>query len=546
MNSSTPQNAAAICSYCVNIGRTLQNVEITQNALEAVDLLESSPKMRIALVASSYSNAQDAIAEILGQDIVCAIPSIDKMKSSVIHFEYGSSVLTEDVSKEDTVTSVHLSAPADVLEKMEMRVYTSLNGFGDFNWKNEISAVDFVFMTVSASQLFTQSERGFLQNCVKKYIGAPRFALILADTDAIKSDEDYNAIKGAVNWNLSSAGMSQTVYELGAQTLNKFVCDELVQNAVALHQFSVEQIAVVCRDETNAVLQKLLTEADTNIEDLVSALEGLKKRAGDMTVKGDIAGSLAYSDISGGLTLNATQSVHSYFTQLNEEVTKTLEGSNDINATVELLPNYLSSSIESFNQNLQKLLKADAEALADKISERMNDDASEFLGTAADVSAFSAGTLWNAASSAQIKEQVERDLAAAGNHTEQMVEKLSKALLIGTVPAFLITGFLGAAGTFIVSRKLKDWMKNRIALEDKKNAVEVAHQFIFDIESEMTISVKSGLLDFAAAAEKKVKDAYSNFVAAIMAAVQAKITEIEKAKENRSQTEEMVNILMEL
>lgn len=535
------KKASELCNHCMDIGRTLEQVAITQNAAEALEQLSVNPGLRVAVVASSHANARAVIGEILGADAAALIPKLNTAESASIRYSYGEVPEgTVCEAKDDhTPIRVPVLSANPLLEKMELLVYISRKGFTDFNWKKELSAADFVFLTVSATQLFNQSEKSFLQTCVQKYVGAARFTAIMADTEMINSEEAYNNLQGAMAWHLSSQGMCTDYYEIGGESLLTFISENLLDNTEKLHQIATEHISAMCCDETKVMLEDMLKEADSNEEALFAALEDLKNRARKMRSNGSIAANMAYGDISGTLTYNATQGIHSFFSQLNEEVAQTLEKSEDVPVPLELIPDYLRTSLKSYDENLQKSLQADAEALNERLTQRMTTDAGEFLSGSLDV-------LTDLVPDFALDNPITVDFTLPENQTKQKAERISKALLIGSIPMFLLSGFTAAAGTLVASQLVKKMMQEKVMLEDKNNALDAVHSMCSNLEQEMTQQIRQSLKQLACETEKEVQDAYAGFVAAIMTLVQDKLATIEHAKAHRAQVEELLQGLQNI
>ena len=524
------------CSYCMDIGRALEQVSITQNAAEAMEQLSIRHGLRIAVITSTLTNARDVVEEILDKDAAALISSMDAEKSDSIQFSYGENAeAAAPENQDESVTTQNTLYAHPLLKDVDLTIYTSRNSFTDFNWKKELSSSDFVFLTVSATQLFNQAEKNFIQTCIRKYVGAARFAMILADTAMINSEEAYNDVRDSVNWHLSSQGMSTDFFELGTNTLPTYISEKLLADAEKLHQVAAEQISAVCCEETKTTLEAMLKEADSDEAALVKALEDLKNRADKMRSNGSIAANMAYGDISGTLTYNATQAIHNFCGQLNDEVSHTLEESEDVSETLELIPDYMRNALQSFEKDLQKSLETDSKALSERLTARMNADAGEFLSGNEDVLT---GLLPE-----NLQKEPTIDFVLPENTTKRKTDSISKALLIGSIPVFIFTGFLTAAGTVAASQVLKKTMQKKIALEDKNNALATVHTMCSDLEQEMTVEIRKSLGNVASDTEKKVQNAYAGFVSAIMNLVQEKLAAITDAKAHRSQVEDFMKQL---
>lgn len=533
--------AKQLCTQCMSIGRELEQVSITQNAAEALEQISEATNLKVVVVASSHSDARAFIGELLGEDAAAWMPKLDVQKSAVIHLTYGEepqSQMKTDEVQDIVYLDVRYNLP--ILEKLDLQIYVSLKSFTEYNWKKALSAADYVFMIISALRMFNQAEKSFLQTCAKKYVGASRFATVISDLEMINSKESYDDLQNTVNWQLSSNGMNPEYYEIGGETLHEFVFSNLLSDIENIHRISAEHVAQVCLDETEDMLDVLLQEAGRDTESLIEALEQLKKRSARMQEKGNLTANMAYGDISGTLTYNATQSIHQFFGQLEEEVEKTLNNTEDIQSTVALLPEYLKVSLGSFEDTLQQSLMTDATALGERLSKIMLEDGVEFLGDATlEDPEFTLIEVYNPKIwSTQLK--------LSENQARAKAENISKALLIGSIPAYLFTGFGGAAGTLVASRLVKKFMQDKIDMEDRANALIAVHTLLSQMEHDATLEMRESLKKLAGNVEEKVKNAYSAFVSVIMKMVTEKLASIEQAKEKRGLVEKQLAMLQEL
>lgn len=531
------------CSYCMDVGRSLEQVSITQNAAEAMEQLSIRHGLRIAVVTSTLTNAREVVEEILDKDATAAFSKMDTEKSDAVRFSYGEN--TEVVAPEnqderaDTTTTLYAHP---LLKDIDLTIYISRNSFTDFNWKKELSSADYVFLTVSATQLFNQAEKNFIQTCIRKYVGVARFAMILADTAMINSEEAYNDVRDSVNWHLSSQGMSTDFFELGTNTLPTYISEKLLADVEKLHQVAAEQISAVCCEETKATLEAMLKEADSDEAVLVKTLEDLKNRADKMRSNGNITANMAYGDISGTLTYNATRAIHNFCGQLDDEISHTLEESENVSETLALIPDYGRSALQSFEKDLLKSLEADSKTLTERLTARMNADAGDFLSGNEDILEdifFSSAGI----SDFVHVHLIQPSFVLPENETKRKIDTISKALLIGSIPVFIFSGFFTAAGTVAASQVLKKSMQEKIALEDKNNALATVHTMCSDLEHEMTVAIRKSFGDVASDIEKKVQNAYAGFVVAIMNLVQEKLAAIMDAKARRGQVEDFMKQL---
>lgn len=543
MSDKSLEFAEKLCQNCTEIGRTLGQVSITQNAAEALEQLAGVNKLRVVIVSSNRDRAMAAAEEILGTDVSSAVLKCGRQNSACIRFVLGDANNEKKIESESGDEPLRLTCQCsnELLQKMELAVYISSHSFTDFNWKMELTPVDFVFMTFSAIQMLTQSERNFLQSCVKKYVGGPRFAAILADTEAINSEEDYKELGRRLTMYFVSQGMNTEYYELGTNSLCPFVVDQLLDEAETLHRLAAEQVASLCCEETQEKLEGLLNEANGDEATLADALDKLKKRTDQMHRSGRIAANWGYSEVSGVMTYNATQSIHRFLGQLDEEMTQTIEDSNNVQKTLALVPDFVDNALRSYKGNLEKALAADANDLGKRLMERMREDAGEFLGDSIDGLDEVVAELIGAASPKW--QSAESKITLKKNKKKQQVENLSKVLLIGTLPVFILSSFVGVAGMLMASQAVKRFAANEVEAEDKANAIGAIHTLCSNLEQELTIETKNELIQVAAQVQKKVEGSYDGFVAAVTATVEEKMVAIAEAKKQREKIEEMIKKL---
>ena len=95
------------------------------------------------------------------------------------------------------------------------KILYSRNNYEDFDWKKELTEIDYAFLAVSATQMLNASERKLIEEVLMKYMGSFRFSIILTDTEVIQSVDDYKEVLARLEWYLSSIGAENTYYELG-------------------------------------------------------------------------------------------------------------------------------------------------------------------------------------------------------------------------------------------------------------------------------------------------------------------------------------------
>lgn len=526
--------ASGVCTACADIGRELGQNRIVELAVHASSCLQHSDKLRIAVISTHLEGAQNAVEEILGLRVFPKDMNAQNIQNSVdilltqgeANHAKGAETLLEEMETPATLT---WQRESPLLEKMDVELIISRRDFTEFDWKAKLAECDYVFLVTSATALLPASEREFLEQQIRNYLGAPRFALVMSDGAVINSPEDYDMLVGRVNWCLQSLGKNSRFFELGSEEIRRFVQEELADEREALAELAAIQIARVCFMDTKEAVSELAEQAQVSNDELEALMKVLEKRQSTMVHLGEIAASKAHSEITGNIQYSCNKAIARYTDQLYENITNTIRKVEDIDHAADMLPKYLNSAAEQCMAQMQSSIEIELDNLGTRLKEDMIRDAGEFFSEmpfeivmsdpAGSPSPFGKGVLTNVR------------LAKDGSDTQKKINFYSKALLIGTIPAFVFGFFPVAIGTAIGSQVIKHVSKDKIDSENKEALLQQIHTICQSLRTDLQNAVSAVLAQMGEEAEVKVKAEYTRFVASVINALAEKKEQVVRAKE---------------
>lgn len=536
--------AAGVCAACADIGRELGQNRIVELAARASSCLRHSDKLRIAVISTHLEGAWNAVEEMFGFRVFPEDMDARSIRNSVdILLTQGGADRTEGAEKllEDAEAPVALTwqRESPLLTEMDVEFIISRRDFTEFDWKAKLAQLDYVFLVTSAAALLTASERDFLDQQIRNYLGAPRFALAIADGAVINSPEDYNMLIDRVNWCLQSLGKNSRFFELGSGEVRGFVQEELAGEREALAELAAAQIARVCFMDTKQAVSELAEQAQVGTDELETYMKTLEKRQSTMARLGEIAASKAHSEITGSIQYSCNKAIARYIDQLYENVSNTIRKVEDIDHAADMLPKYLNSAADQCMAQMQASIEIELNNLGNRLKEDMIRDAGEFFSEmpleivmsdpAYSSSPFGKGVLTDV------------QLVKDGSSTQKKISFYSKALLISTIPAFVFGLFPVAIGTAIGSQVIKHVSRDKIDSENKEALLRQVHTICQSLRTDLQDALSAALARMGEEAEDKVKAEYTRFVAAVMNALAEKKEQALRARELR----ETVNRILE-
>lgn len=526
--------ASVVCTACADIGRELGQNGIVELAAHASSCLRHSDKLRIAVISAHLRGAQNAVEEMFDFQVFPKDMDAQDIQNSVdILLLQGKADCAEDAEKllEEAEAPVTLTwqRESPLLEKIDVELIVSRRDFTEFDWKTKLAELDYVFLVTSAAALLTASEREFLEQQIRDYLGAPRFALAMSDGAIISSPEDYNMLVGRVNWCLQSLGKNSRFFELGSGEIKEFVQEELIGEREALAELAAIQIARVCFMDTREAVRELAEQAQVSSDELEAFIKALEKRQSTMVRLGEIAASKAHSEITGRIQYSCNKAIARYADQLYENITNTISRVEDIDHAADMLPKYLTSAAEQCMTQMKSSIELELNNLGIQLREDMIQDAGEFFSDmpleivmsdpAYPPSPFGRGVF------------ADVQLVKDGSDTQKKIRFYSKALLISSIPALALGLFPVAIGTAIGSQIMKHMSKDKIASENREALQQQVRAICQSLRTELQNSLSAALAQVAEEVEDKVKAEYTRFVASVMNALTEKKEQIVRAKE---------------
>lgn len=538
MDSFDLQSAQQICTECRKIGEVLEQPAITQIVSEAEDGLRHPSKLRIAFISANFNSASKALQEVYGiRPLPEGMGNYEVATSAkIIYSQAGQddSAGAECLKENDgQYVSLGFVRESEMLGQIDAEILYSISGFTDFDWKKELAEIDYAFLVVNALQMLTSAERDFVGQYITKYFGLARFAVILADAEMVNSQESYQELRSRLDWYLDSLGRECIAYELDTGELKPFVCDRLLQDKEQLRNLAAYMTASRCYEEAKEAVLAMSEAADIDISEIENCFGELKRREEKMRRRGHIAANSVRSELMGTVQYNVSQATRKLFGQMCGNICDAIDQSADLEQTKENIPRFMETAIQQLGSELQKGIDAETKEMAGKLEEQMRADAGEF---------FTEIPVWKWISresdiTAQIQPEV-FELSETG--TEAAVNKLSKTLLIGTVPILIFGSIPLAVGTLVGSQLVKKMSKDKVEAESKEALKKVVQDLCDQQEQDIKEALKQKLLESAEQAEKGVEDAYSGFISAVMNEL---VQQKENAERASAKKEVIVHIL---
>ena len=192
--------------------------------------------------------------------------------------------------------------------------------------------------------------------------------------------------------------------------------------------------------------------------------------------------------------------------------------SSDLDKTARMIPDFISSAWKQFSVEQTKKMRSTAENIVSEMEEQMRLDAGEFF---TDVPEWALDMIC-------MQPAVPDRVELPQGETENKINRISKALLIGSVPVLILGSLPLALGTLIGSQAIKKLPREKIQAENREVLKREAHEICQRTTSELSEELKAALIDIAEKAEKDIKSAYDGFVSAVL-------NELVKQKESAQQ-----------
>lgn len=511
MENVSLQTAEQICRDCRGIGERLEQSALVRLAKQAEAELQRASGLRVAFITGNLAGGAAALMEAFG---IRALPEgmgvYQAVRSAKIVYTGGTeerSEGAEQLEQEGEPAQLSFTRRGELPESVEAELIFSREDFSEFDWKKELAQVDYAFLVVSALQMLSAPERELVEHVIMKYFGLARFSIVLSDTGMVNSPEAYEELQSRLNWYLNSIGGGKA-YELETETLRPFITEELLRDGEELKLLAVAMTAKLCCEDTEEAVRGMKEEASADLAKLEESIAELGKREAQMKNRAELAAGDLRGEILGTIHYRASEAVRKLFAQLQENICATVERSEDVQQTKENIPRFMEMSLGQLGTELEKNINADAVRLEERLEERMHKDAGEFFQ---DIPWIPDAVSLEAAGAA-IRTTVTLEEGA----TQTKVRKLSKALLIGTVPVLIFGSLPLAVGTLVGSQLVKKMSRNKIEAENREALRQAVQELCTGQEQEFQKALKQKLQETAESGGQRIRDAYREFVGAVM------------------------------
>jgi len=529
--------ATSVCNACYEIGLKLENERIMSVSRDAKAGLDRSGKLRVAFIADNAN-----ILNLITQEVF-HFPALPKgvgaggtRRPAVLCYSKGEEDVYADFSGlEENGEEILLSSQvhADILESFDVELYLKDGGFDGFDWKKELPKADYVFLAVSAIQMLTSAERNFIQEQIREYFGLARFAVVITNTDKLPSLKALEDMEERLAWYLDSLGGGIVPYELGTGTLESFVTETLLCQSDELRQMAYWQSSSRCCSQVQEELDKMLCQSTVDLEELKKQIEVLKSREKDMKRRGDTLANSIYNAFSGRIAYNAVIASRKFIDQMDENICNNLDQSDDLKSTVELLPGFIESAVSQLEQELSREMSSDGESIMDEMSIQMEKDAGEFFTGVPDWAIdmidmiIDGGGMIEPPMKHNLEGLVEEAFEKA---SVRKMQRISKLLLVGTLPALILVGAPLAVGTLAASQIVKK-IKFKSADIDIKDLKSKVHEYCRELAIYIEECIKGFCERQAEDASRMISNAYESFVSRILDVLSSKAASAQQSQE---------------
>lgn len=573
--------AQEICDDCFKVGRRLGQTAIVEMANDARKELEQPSKLRVVFVSTQLGGTAKALQEVFGIQALPAGMNAIKVKRaaklSYIQKESGTAEeekplgesedseeakplaepefseeikplaepefleeikpLAEPEFAEETKllleeardpVSLTLACRASSLDQIDAKIIYSRNDFADFEWKRELAEADYVFLVTSAVMMLTAAERRFVEDCIQKYFGLARLSIVLSDTEMISNLDAYEDLQARMKWYLDSLGQESKFFELGTDELKPYILSSLVGEKEELHRLAAYQTAKICYEGTLAEVEEMQRQADGDLSALEACLQSLMNREETMHRKGILAANSIYGELMGNIMYNADQTIRKYFSQMHESICGTIDQEEDVQEMAKLIPRYMKTAQEQLGKELQAGMSSDLNELQERLETQMRQDAGEFFDGVPEY-------WWEAMTMKDPgwKPDFTVSVEIPEGETQARVNKVSKALLIGTIPVLIFGSLPLAIGTLVGSKAVKKLSQDKIEAENREALKQIVHGLCQDQSEDARNRVKETLKVSADQAEAKIRGAYDGFVSSVLNELVSQREKIRQACEKK-------------
>lgn len=531
MSQMNQETALTICDACCRIGQNNQFGEVIAIAEAAKIKTQSLDKTRIAFVTDQARSINRIADEVFHfQAIPAEKEARFASKTAVFEFRYAENDHYADFSAEDLQNHFISEVAVKGLEQIDVSFYLSNGEFTDHSWKEVLQSVDYLFLVVSAGHLLTTAEREFVETTIRKNGAITRFAMVLSDLNMLNSLAALEDIENRIAWFLDSMGANKKYYSLGPEgDLEAAITGELAERSEELRALTFWQIAQMCLTDVENHLKLLLQRAQVNTEELSNQIAVLQSRKTDMIRMGELLATKFSSSLNGRVIHNAIVFTRKYVDQIENSIYSGLQES-DLETAAEMVPSYMDAALAKLKSELSSSISNETNLLWDTIEKQMEADAGEFFTGIQELP----GGIFNP----PIQPTVDNPFASIPDNystsgQRNTLQKISKALLIGSVPVLLFGGIPAAAGTIIASQVIKKIpIKPNKTLENLKDEI---HGICYDY----LMSVEKGLMELGEQTgvygEQLIRNAYESFVNRVLDSLAKVLKEAEEAKEKAVQ-----------
>lgn len=421
------KNLEEVIRSCGDCGRQLNNPVILGAAEYAKGQLVPREKLNVTVVGTESAALGEVWSTLTGEPPAGSIPS-------------GCLLRAVSPEMQDSGEEPVLVSSAPLFKRVDLRFVYSRNGYMDMDWPTVFAATDCLILTFSAVQLLTRSERSFVEDRVRGGFGLDRLTLLLTGTDMIQREEDLELALQRLKQYAETLGGGCTALSIEDETLPELVGTSLPDRVETLRDLRLDHAAALCLAQTQSELTALRDSAGTDLDQVEALREECEKRADKLRRSGRHTASDAESAVSVNLYYTFRQALEKYGAELSEQAAAALaqaEESELAGQAVKVLA-YLQQSWSAFIRRQSERLQQDVENYIVQAYQMAEQDAeAALLSLPEQYDDLLGKALPLRIGGPDIGGQ---DISGGYGTRSDRIKKLSKALLVGAVPAALILG----------------------------------------------------------------------------------------------------------
>lgn len=523
-----------ILNKCEEATLPLESIAIKQSFSDAKTVVNETRQQRIAFLGQSLRSLLDILNARFGVDLFSDDKLINVDRACKLTICFGetdamrlikagdeSCEITKEqlremlTKKEDTPLEVTITVNNPDFAKYDVVLLFSPNKFLEFDWKKVFAQIDHAFIATSATKAMDSSEKNFITMCAKQFLGLPRLAIVICDTDMLGTKEDLEGVLHYVNTIVKNFGCGGSVFTSNSDEFSTAIKEKLATDPETLRKLAIQQAFLVCAAEIEAEISNIERNAALEEEGIIALRDDVAKQKELMVLRAESNTMMLKTKLAAEVKHDLTPQISTYNESLIEEIDRWIEASKDISRVAASLGEYIDDAWSKFWKESNPDVQRITQAVVDEVYNTMEADAGEFVEKVA-ANDMRCRLLQRALDDLS-GGAVETSIETPNNDAEEKVKKTSRNIMFASIPVTLLVqgpiGPLLAAGGWAYGL-LK---KKPLNAANKRALLEAASQACYATVEEMTRQFDEKLNDFGESLKNEVMNGYMSYIDCITA-----------------------------